>query len=106
MSVLCLTVFMTGCVRTEYVTVIKEVATAPPKYLYVDEVKPAVPEGVPPSERLEYLLEAYASRGDALDRCSVRSGGMEDWVREIRALYPDTAVKDFSAGGGTPDEPE
>ena len=86
---------MTGCETTEYVKQTEEVATVPPQALYEAEPIPSVPEGVPPDERTEYLLDAYAARGDALKRARERSEGMASWVDMIKKLYPNTRVEDL-----------
>ena len=83
---------MTGCAKTEYVKQEVEVATVPPASLYESAPIPSVPEGVPPEERTDYLLEAYASRGDELKRSNERSRGLANWVELIQKLYPETKV--------------
>lgn len=106
LGALCLTLFMTGCVKTETVIRTKEVAVIPPAYLCVAEAKPTVPDGVPADERTDYLLEAYASRGDALDRAAARAEKFAQWVEGIKKLYPDSIenpLNDIEPGADDPE---
>lgn len=103
---LCLILFMSGCVKTETVVRTKEVAAIPPVYLCQAEPKPVVPEGIPANERTDYLLEAYASRGDALDRVAQRAALFNKWVEEIKKLYPDSVEKPLEDLEAEADDPK
>lgn len=104
--VLCLMSFIAGCGTTETITVTRKVGTLPPGYLYQKEPVPSVPEGVPPDQRTDYLLEGYASRGDAIRRANARAARMALWVEYIRKLYPETTVQPLPKGEGSADNPE
>lgn len=106
MLALCLTTFISGCVKTETVIVTKTVGTLPPPYLYAPEKVPEVPPGLAPGERTAYLIEGYASRGDALKRANGRFETLEDWVERIRELYPETVVEPVPEGEQTTNAPE
>lgn len=97
---------MIGCVKTETVVVTKQVATLPPAYLYDAEPIPAVPDNVPPKERTGYLLEGYASRGDALKRDQKQEKLMQQWVEKIRQLYPESVVDPLDSVENDADTPE
>lgn len=97
---------MTGCVKTETVIVEKTVAAIPPDYLWDAEPVPEVPTGVPPEERTNYLLEAYASRGDTIKRDQKQEALMRRWVDEIKRLYPGSAEKPLPEAGSPPSKPE
>lgn len=69
----------------------------PPANLYIEEVKPGVPEGIPAHERMEYFLDAYAARGDAIDRANARFRQIDTWVQKMAELYGvDTEQDDDS----------
>lgn len=106
LSALCLTVFTTGCVKTETVIVERRVATLPPKYLYDAEPVPQVPDGIPASERTAYLLEAFASRGDVIKRDRVQADLMDKWVESVRKIFPDAVVQPLDSIEGDTDEPK
>lgn len=106
LSALCLTLFMTGCVKTETVIRTQEVAAIPPAYLCIAEAKPVVPENAPPEERTDALLEAYAARGDVIDRNAKQAAVFQRWVELIKAIYPDSIEKpleDLEAEAGDPE---
>lgn len=88
MSALCLTTFISGCVRTEVLTVTKTVAAVPPAYLWDSESLPTVPDGLPPTARTEALLDAYAARKDVILRDQQQEQLMRQWVEKIREVYP------------------
>ena len=99
-------IFMTGCVKTETVIVTKNVAALPPEYLYSAEYIPSVPEGVPENERTAYLLEAYASRGDALKRDQEQAELFKRWVQEVRKIYPESVEHPLPDLKAETDNPE
>lgn len=106
LSALCLILFMSGCVKTEYIIRTQEVAVLPPNYLYVQETKPAVPGELPSDERTDYLLEAYASRGDAIDRANKRAALIRQWVEGVKRLYPESIeqpLEDLEAETNNPE---
>lgn len=105
-TALCLTAFISGCVKTETIVEIKEVGTLPPAYLYEREPIPSVPAGLTVEERTNYLLDAYAARKDALERCTVRAQGVESWVQMVKELYPASVVKPLDKVEPEPDDPK
>jgi len=62
----------------------------PPPYLFSTQPVPVVPSSVPKQERTQALIEAYAERGDALKAANARAEALEQWVRYIRRVYPDS----------------
>lgn len=86
-------IFTTGCVKTETIVEEKKIGTLPPPYLYEAETLPSVPADVPVEERAAYLLEAYASRKDVIERDHRKFERMAEWVQRIRELYPDSVVE-------------
>lgn len=106
MSALCLTIFISGCVKTETVIVTKTVGTLPPPYLYTPETLPELPAGLAPSERAAFFVEAYASRGDAITRANSRVQRLQEWVRHIESLYPGSTVEPLPEAGKTASDPE
>ena len=106
-TALCLTVFMTGCGTTETVVVTKTVPALPPAYLYDSEALPRVPAGLPASDRTSALLDAFAARGDVIKRDQKQKTLMDNWIEEIRKLYPEAVehpLNDVKAEPGTPEE--
>lgn len=103
---LCLILFMSGCVKTETIIRVQEVAVLPPAYLCEAEPKPMVPEGLPADERTDYLLEAYASRGDAMDRAAERAALFDKWTKAIKELYPGSVEKPLEDLEAEADDPK
>lgn len=109
LSALCLTLFMSGCGKTETIIRTQEVAVLPPNYLYVQEVKPTVPAGLPPDKRTDHLLDAYASRGYAIERSNKRAELIRQWVEGVKRLYPESEEKpldELNDLEAEPDDPE
>ena len=103
---LCLTAFTTGCVKTETVVVTKTIAAIPPRYLYDSEPVPEVPDGVPPEERTEYLLEAFASRKDVIRRDQKQEVLMDEWVEAMRKLYPGSVEQPLPDSNAATNAPQ
>lgn len=97
---------MTGCGTTETIVKTEIVPAIPPSYLWDSERLPQVPEGVPPEERTDYLLESYASRGDVIKRDQKQEERMRAWEEAIKRLYPNALAHPFPEAEEAANDPE